>query len=78
MVAGLALSPHYSRANEREADRYAVELLIKNQQSPLLFAKAMRLMAEAYKFRGGLPSGYTASHPDMESRAQMAENFKTP
>jgi Zn-dependent protease with chaperone function len=73
VLAGIGLAPHYSRSHEREADSYAIELLTKNDQSPLYFAKAMRKLEAFYKTRGVLASGYTSSHPDSEGRAQLAE-----
>jgi Zn-dependent protease with chaperone function len=71
-LAILGLAPHYSRAHESEADSYAIDLLIKNKQSPLLFATAMRKLAEFYKARGGSGASYTASHPEAENRAKLA------
>lgn len=73
-LAGIGLAPHYSRGHEREADSYAIGLLIKNNQSPLLFAKAMRKLDAYYNNRyGSSGAAYTSSHPDAQSRAQLAE-----
>jgi Zn-dependent protease with chaperone function len=71
-LASLSLAPHYSRQHEIEADNFAINLLIKNQQSPLLLALALSRLDNYYKARGVTMGSYTSSHPDSDVRVKRA------
>jgi predicted Zn-dependent protease len=63
----LLLQTKYSRDHEREADRYAVEMMRKAGIEPRHFAAILaRLEGEAPR-RGGLPT-FLASHPPTDER----------
>jgi Zn-dependent protease with chaperone function/tetratricopeptide (TPR) repeat protein len=67
----LLLQTKYSRDHEREADRYAVEMMRKAGIEPRHFAAILaRLEGEAPR-RGGLPT-FLASHPPTEEREMLA------
>jgi Zn-dependent protease with chaperone function/TPR repeat protein len=67
----LLLQTKYSRDHEREADRYAVEMMRKAGIEPRHFAAILaRLEGEAPR-RGGLPT-FLTSHPPTEEREMLA------
>jgi predicted Zn-dependent protease len=68
----LLLQAKYSRDNEREADRYGIDLLRKAGIPPRNFALILeRLQAAAVaRHRGGMP-GFLASHPPTEEREAL-------
>jgi Zn-dependent protease with chaperone function/Tfp pilus assembly protein PilF len=67
----LLLQTKYSRDNEREADRYAVEMMRKANYNPgHLAAILVRMSAKGPK-RGGLPP-FMSSHPPTEERDALA------
>lgn len=67
----LLLHSKYSRDNEREADRYAVELMRKAGLEPRHFGSILARMERGRPRRGGLPS-FLSSHPATEEREALA------
>lgn len=67
----LLLQTKYSRDHEREADRYAVELLRKSGIEPRHFAAILRRLEGATTQRRGLPT-FISSHPPTEERETLA------
>jgi Zn-dependent protease with chaperone function len=65
------LDSHYSRGFEEESDRFAFELLARNEESPHWFAEAMRRLSEEIPDDGGL--AYLSSHPSSTDRIDAAE-----
>lgn len=81
-VSGLAaalpavvMNSGYSRDFEREADRFAHELLRRTGRSPAVYAEALAKLEEESKRRAGpfgsMP-GYATTHPDTEERIRAA------
>jgi hypothetical protein len=67
----LLLQTRYSRNNEREADRYAIEMMKKAGLDPrYLGALLARLESEVGR-RGALPS-FLSSHPSTEERGRLS------
>lgn len=64
------LQSKYSRDNEREADRYAIEMLRKAGASPRAFGDILARM-EAKSRGGGVPA-FLSSHPATEERKALA------
>src|SRR5919201_1198444 len=68
----LLVQTKYSRANEREADAYAVELLQKAQVNPRYLATMLaRLETRSRRYRPGLPD-FLSTHPAPEERKALA------
>ena len=67
----LLLHAKYSRDNEREADRYAIEVMRKAGLEPRYFGTLLARMEGKRSRRGGLPS-FLSSHPDTEEREALA------
>ncbi len=67
----LLLQTKYSRDNEREADRYAVEVLRRSNIDPRYFAAILQRV-ERESSRGGTLPGFLASHPSTEEREALA------
>lgn len=65
------LNSHYSRGFEEEADRYAFDLLARNEESPHWFAVAMRRLSAEVPDDGQL--AYLSSHPSSTDRVDAAE-----
>lgn len=82
-IAGLAasvpvvmLQNGYSRDFEREADRYAHELLRRTGRSPAVYAEALaKLEQDAARRAGpfGNMPGYATTHPEAEERIRAAQ-----
>jgi predicted Zn-dependent protease len=67
----LLLHAKYSRDNEREADRYAIEMMRKAGLEPRYFGTLLARMEGKRTRRGGLPS-FLSSHPETEEREALA------
>jgi len=65
------LQAKYSRDNEREADRYAIELMRKARLEPRYFGTILARMEGGRPRRGGLPE-FLSSHPATEEREALA------
>lgn len=65
------LQAKYSRDNEREADRYAIELMRSAGLEPRYFGTILARMEERGPRRGGLPA-FLSSHPATEEREALA------
>ncbi|HKE49310.1 MAG TPA: M48 family metallopeptidase [Rhodanobacteraceae bacterium] len=72
-VPTFLLHSHYSRAFEEEADRYAFDLLARENESPHWFAAAMNVLEKTRPERGHRMS-YLSSHPSTGDRILAAEN----
>jgi Zn-dependent protease with chaperone function len=74
-VSGFMLQAKYSRDFEREADRYAVNVLKANNLSPQLLGTFLNKLEAAHGKRSGNEPGdktldYISSHPSTEERMQ--------
>jgi predicted Zn-dependent protease len=67
----LLLHAKFSRDNEREADRYAIEVMRKAGLEPRYFGTLLARMEGKRSRRGGLPS-FLSSHPETEEREALA------
>lgn len=67
----LLLQTKYSRDNEREADRYAVEVLRRSGIDPRYFAAILQRV-EHESSKGGTLPGFLASHPSTKEREALA------
>jgi tetratricopeptide (TPR) repeat protein len=67
----LLLHSKYSRDNEREADRYAIELMRKAGLEPRHFGSILARMERGGPRRGRLPT-FLSSHPATEEREALA------
>jgi predicted Zn-dependent protease len=67
----LLLHAKYSRDNEREADRYAVETMKRAGLEPRYFGTLLARLERKHSRRGGVP-GFLASHPATEERTALA------
>ena len=65
------LNSHYSRGFEEESDRFAFDLLARNEESPRWFAVAMRRLHAEVPDDGQL--AYLSSHPSSTDRIDAAE-----
>jgi Zn-dependent protease with chaperone function len=68
---GLLLQTKYSRDNEREADRYAIDMMRKVNYNPGHLAAILGRMSAKGSKRGGLPT-FLSSHPPTEEREALA------
>ena len=71
-VPTFLLHSHYSRGFEEEADRYAFDLIARENESPHWFAAAMNALAAKRPERRGHVS-YLSSHPSTSDRIASAE-----
>jgi Zn-dependent protease with chaperone function len=69
------LHAKFSRDFEREADRYAIELLRKDNISPRNFALILERLEAARKGRGSVP-GFLASHPPTKEREALVREIE--
>lgn len=67
----ILLHAKYSRDNEREADRYAIELMRKAALESRYFGTILARIDPKSSRRGGLPS-FLSSHPATEEREALA------
>jgi Zn-dependent protease with chaperone function len=67
----LLLQLKYSRDNEREADRYAIEMMKKSGLEPRYLGTLLRRLEQGGPRRGLLPS-FLSSHPATEEREALA------
>jgi predicted Zn-dependent protease len=76
LVTERVLSAQYSQAAEREADRYACELLASVKQSPAALAEGFKQFAAiATRYNVDVDSGtYTSTHPPADTRIEAAKN----
>ncbi|MEP7042423.1 MAG: M48 family metallopeptidase [Dokdonella sp.] len=70
-VPTFLLDSHYSREFEDEADHFALDLLVRREETPYWFAAAMRSLQVAHPESGGL--AYLASHPPTLQRIALAD-----
>ena len=69
------LNTGYSRDFEREADRFAFQLLPKVRLSPSTFASALEDLEDHFKEKKGRMGamGYLSTHPDTADRIEAAD-----
>lgn len=65
------LQSKYSRDSEREADRYAIDLLQRSGMDPRYFAALLKRLEAKGPKRGGIPT-FLSSHPATEEREALA------
>jgi len=70
-VPTFLLDSHYSREFEDQADHFALDLLVKHEETPYWFAAAMRSLQAQHPDSGGL--AYLASHPPTPQRIELAD-----
>ena len=76
-VAKTAMSTVFDRRQEREADEYAMDLLVKSSISPKVVAVLFRRMSrENDSFLDDLV--FISSHPHNNSRVKMSLEYKIP
>ena len=74
----LLLQSKYSRNNEREADRYAVDLLERTGVDPRYFASILKRLEAQTRHRGSFPT-FLSSHPPTKEREALAQkNYASP
>lgn len=72
-IPAVLLSNGFSRGHEREADRYAWDLLRRHGHSPEAFASMMGRLAKAHPESGGDGvAGYLSTHPPSRERILAA------
>lgn len=69
-VGGAAAFSAYGRSAEREADRVAVDLLIRSGIDPRGFASFLEEMLEMRERRPSAVAQWFSTHPTMESRVE--------
>ena len=67
----LLLQTKYSRDNEREADRYAIEMMKKAGMDPRYLGSLLARLESEIGRRGALPS-FLSSHPSTEDRSRLS------
>jgi Zn-dependent protease with chaperone function len=67
----LLLQLKYSRDNEREADRYAIQMMKGSGLEPRYLGSLLKRLEEGASGRGMLPS-FLSSHPATEERDELA------
>jgi Zn-dependent protease with chaperone function len=80
-TAAVFRSLSHSRRNERAADAFAFDLLIKTGRSPLAFVSAFRKITRAHQIAAqeagakdaADDAGYFSTHPPTEGRSKAAE-----
>ncbi len=73
----LLLQTKYSRDNEREADRYAVEVLRRTGVEPRHFVAILQKV-ERESSKGGTLPGFLSSHPSTKEREALAREAAAP
>lgn len=71
-----AVSMHFNREQEREADDFGRALLIKNNIDPIRFAQFMMIMKREHGNHNSF--AFINTHPEMEERILTTTNFKKP
>lgn len=72
-IPAVLLNNGFSRGHEREADRYALDLLRRRGHSPAAFADMMARLAEAHaEHEDEGPMGYLSTHPPSAERIRAA------
>lgn len=66
------LSSAYSRAQEAEADTYAIQLLKDQGESGLAYAQALQFFLTYQKQQGTTSGGWASSHPSTQERLDAA------
>lgn len=75
-IPAALLQNGFSRGHEREADRYAFDLLLRRERSPEAFATVMeRLASDA---PAGPDGGYLSTHPPTPERIEAARAAAKP
>jgi Zn-dependent protease with chaperone function len=69
----LLLNAKFSREFEREADRYAIELMRRNGLDPRYLARILARLEGEHRPRGGSIPTFLSSHPATEERKALAD-----
>jgi Zn-dependent protease with chaperone function len=70
-LANIFIFSHYTREQEAASDLFAVDLLIKDGQSPLLLSNSLQMLDDYYTKSFGAQAGkYTGSHPETLERIE--------
>jgi predicted Zn-dependent protease len=72
MFSSALLSSAFTRAPEREADTYAIQLLKAQGGSGLAYAQAMQFFLMHEKQQGFVSGGWASSHPGTQERLDNA------
>lgn len=72
-LPAVLLSNGFSRGHEREADRYAFDLLRRRGRSPQAFADILRRLARQAPGADGRAAAYLSTHPPTRERIMAAE-----
>ncbi len=74
LFSSAILTSAYSRAQELEADTYAIELLKAQGTSGLAYAQALQFFLTYEKQQGTISGGWASSHPSTQERLNKAMN----
>jgi Zn-dependent protease with chaperone function len=74
VFSSAVLNSAYSRAQELEADTYAIELLKANGDSGLAYVQALQFFLSYEKQQGVISGGWVNSHPSTQERLDRAMN----
>jgi Zn-dependent protease with chaperone function len=72
LFSNALLNSAYSRAQEQEADTYAIELLKAQGASGLAYVQAMQFFLNYEKQQGLSSGGWVSSHPNTQERLNKA------
>jgi len=74
-ILQVLLQMHFSRSVEEKADDYALRLLNRSGIDPACLAEALELLKEKSKGKLDRLLRYIDSHPDIDTRIQLAREF---
>ncbi len=75
LAAGQALSLHFSRQDEEEADRLAFTWMDKLRRDPQAMEQMLRTMRRITRYRSGQVPAYLLTHPDPEARLGYVQSL---
>lgn len=72
LFSSALLSSAYTRAQETQADTYAIELLKAQSESGLAYAQALQFFLVYEKQQNAVSGGWASSHPSTQERLDKA------
>jgi predicted Zn-dependent protease len=75
LAAGQAMSLHYSRQDEEEADRLAYGWMRKMERDPNAMVGMLGTMRRITRYRSGQVPQYLLTHPDPEARLDYVQGL---
>lgn len=67
------LETGFSRQHEQEADKFAVQILLRHGKSPQAFADILKRLSQQQKIDDSGAIGYLSTHPPSRERIERAE-----